>query len=311
MKILFVSGRLGAGKTTFIQTMARVTGLPLVVYENEYAGTGIDTQRLEQDAGLDVFESTGNCVCCSGKADFAQSVLTISSGLDPEYLVVEPTGVARLSSLLANVRRILYGNMAVLCPVVIVDALAFPRQRNDEIFLDQLRNAGMIVVSKAGRVLASELEEMRLELHRLAPQAELRACPWAELDATWFRRLLSQTVDGESLPDAAFPSDDDQAMDRATATGASFASPAHLAVFLDALVRGACGGIVRAKGCVPCGNDWVRFDVVDGVWEMIGDTPQVAALCVFIGQGIDENALSGFIPAASIHAHHAHHAHSH
>ncbi len=306
VKILFVSGQLGAGKTTFIQAMARVTGLPFVVYENEYAGTGIDAQRLEEDAGLDVFESAGNCVCCSGKADFAESVLTISSGLDPEYLVVEPTGVARLGSLLANVRRILYGDMTVLRPVVIVDAAAFSYQRNDEIFLDQVRNAGVVVVSKTGRVLPSELAEMEDELHRLAPQADIVARSWDDFDAAWFKGLLAQTVDGESLPEVSLPGEDERAMDRLTASGAVFPSPAHLAVCLEALVRGTRGEVLRAKGCVPCGDEWVRFDVVNGVWEMTGDVPQVASLCVVIGRGLDEDSLSPLFPRAKCHLHRAH-----
>ena len=63
MKILIVSGFLGAGKTTFIQAMTDITGRDFAVYENEYAGAGIDTKRLEENPELSVWESTENCVC--------------------------------------------------------------------------------------------------------------------------------------------------------------------------------------------------------------------------------------------------------
>ncbi len=91
MKILVVSGFLGAGKTTFIQELVRRTGRDFAIYENEYGQADIDARRLRQDSDLKVWESTENCICCSGKQDFATSVLTISNTIDPEYLIVEPT----------------------------------------------------------------------------------------------------------------------------------------------------------------------------------------------------------------------------
>ena len=121
MKILIVSGFLGAGKTTFIQAMTEITGRDFAVYENEYAGAGIDTKRLEENPELSVWESTENCVCCSGKADFAEAVLTISNSIDPEYLIVEPTGVAKLSNILENIRKIQYERITLLKPVSIID----------------------------------------------------------------------------------------------------------------------------------------------------------------------------------------------
>lgn len=105
MRVLVVSGFLGAGKTTFIQELARRTGRDFVVYENEYGQADIDAKVLSETDELSVWESTENCICCSGKQDFAASVLTIANTLDPEYLVVEPTGVARLSSVLETSTR--------------------------------------------------------------------------------------------------------------------------------------------------------------------------------------------------------------
>ena len=106
MRVLVISGFLGAGKTTFIQELVRRTGKDVVIYENEYGEADVDAQALRADVpDLKVWESVERCICCSGRQDFASSVLTISNTLDPDYLIVEPTGVARLSNVQGNVGR--------------------------------------------------------------------------------------------------------------------------------------------------------------------------------------------------------------
>ena len=96
MKILIVSGFLGAGKTTFIKALAKHTGKEFAILENEYGAAGIDKDRLETELAsgtVNIWEMTEGCICCSAKGDFALSVLSIANAVDPEYLVIEPTGV--------------------------------------------------------------------------------------------------------------------------------------------------------------------------------------------------------------------------
>ena len=95
-------------KTTFIKEMAAKTGRDFVIMENEYGEAGIDSALLKQEKNINVWELTEGCVCCTMKADFASSVLTIANTLDPEYLIVEPTGVGMLSSIIQNIRQISY-----------------------------------------------------------------------------------------------------------------------------------------------------------------------------------------------------------
>lgn len=93
MKILIVSGFLGAGKTTFIKRLSQNIGKKFVILENEYGAAGIDGLRLgksQQELRENIWEMTEKCICCSGKKDFASSVLTIANAVDPEYLIVEP-----------------------------------------------------------------------------------------------------------------------------------------------------------------------------------------------------------------------------
>lgn len=125
MKVLIVSGFLGAGKTTFIREMSRKTSLDFVVMENEYGEVGIDADLLDNDRQMDIWELTEGCICCSMKSDFASSVLTIANTLDPEYLIVEPTGVGVLSNVIRNLQQIQYQRITLLSPVTILDARNF------------------------------------------------------------------------------------------------------------------------------------------------------------------------------------------
>ena len=89
MKILIVSGFLGAGKTTFIKALAKHTKKDFAILENEYGAAGIDADRLRAEEGqspVNIWEMTEGCICCSAKGDFSLSVLSIANTIDPEYL---------------------------------------------------------------------------------------------------------------------------------------------------------------------------------------------------------------------------------
>lgn len=119
MKILIVSGFLGAGKTTFIKRLARNVDQRFAILENEYGAAGIDGVRLGQNrqgTQKNVWEMTEQCICCIGKKDFAASVLTIANVVDPEYLIVEPTGVGSLARIIENLRQIEYERIQLLSP---------------------------------------------------------------------------------------------------------------------------------------------------------------------------------------------------
>ena len=149
MKILIVSGFLGAGKTTFIKEMAKKTKRDFVIMENEYGDVDIDSNVLK-DEGMNIWELTEGCVCCTMKKDFASSILTIANSLDPEYLIVEPTGVAKLSNIIKNIKQIEYDRITLLKPITIIDGNAFDSfiSSYDDIYIDQLINTSKIIISK-------------------------------------------------------------------------------------------------------------------------------------------------------------------
>jgi len=287
--------------------MTQKTGRDFAVYENEYGRADIDAKLLESSAALSVWESTENCVCCSGKADFASAVLTISGTLDPEYLIVEPTGVAKLSNILENVRRIQYGRISLLQPVTLVDATCFLRQKREypDIYLDQLRTAPLIVCSKTERADPAELARLEQEIHSENPSAEILFTPYADQPPEWWQQLLNRPLNPDE-PVCTPPAEFDQScFESMTLEQPAMPSPTHLIAFLDALAAGVFGKIPRAKGLLPCGGEWLRFDLVDRVWAITGTDPVETAQCVFIGTdlyrpGLRELLIPGWKPASCV-----------
>ena len=172
MKILIVSGFLGAGKTTFIKRLARNVDQRFAILENEYGAAGIDGARLGQNrqgTQKNVWEMTEQCICCIGKKDFAASVLTIANVVDPEYLIVEPTGVGSLARIIENLRQIEYERIQLLSPVTIVDVYSYRRYMAEypELYQDQIRSADTIIVSKTEACQAEEKQRIALpDRHR-------------------------------------------------------------------------------------------------------------------------------------------------
>ncbi len=301
MKILVVSGFLGAGKTTFIQELVRRTGRDFAIYENEYGQADIDARRLRQDSDLKVWESTENCICCSGKQDFATSVLTISNTIDPEYLIVEPTGVAKLQSILDNVNQVAWDRISLLAPVTVVDAVSWQNQRTDfpEIFDNQLSAATSVVVSKLAPGSEDAAEPIKQLAVEMNPQAEIIAeSSYADIPDEWWNGLLTRALDGSVIKDPASEKDEGPDLETMALTHAELPSPTHLIWLLDAASAGVFGKLARAKGTLPCGNQWVKFDLVERAWAITGDEPQEESRCVFIGRDLLRQGLRAvFVPA--------------
>ena len=301
MKILVVSGFLGAGKTTFIQELVRRTGRDFAIYENEYGQADIDARRLRQDSDLKVWESTENCSCCSGKQDFATSVLTISNTIDPEYLIVEPTGVAKLQSILDNVNQVAWERISLLAPVTVVDAVSWQNQRTDfpEIFDNQLSAAASVVISKLAPGSEDAAEPIKQLAAEMNPQAEVIAeSSYADIPDEWWNGLLTRALDGSVLRDSASEKDEGPDLETMALTHAELPSPTHLIWLLDAASAGVFGKLARAKGTLPCGNQWVKFDLVERAWAITGDESQEESRCVFIGRDLLRHGLrETFVPA--------------
>ena len=199
MQILLISGFLGAGKTTFIKELIKRTDKRPVILENEYGANNLDSlelQKAAEDSGkkeeLKVLEFMEGCVCCTMKDSFVNSVLAIFSSLSPEYLIIEPTGVGRLSSIIENLKPILGRVNYLLEPVVVLSPSNFRSNMKEwpELYADQIANAGKVVFSKCENTDDEELKAVTEEILKINPKAKVTDRHYSKMDEDWWRDIL-------------------------------------------------------------------------------------------------------------------------
>ena len=303
MKVLVVSGFLGAGKTTFIRTLLKRTGIYAAVLENEYGETDLDGRAIRKDSPLQVLEFMEGCVCCTKKDSFANSVIAISAGLDPDWLIVEPSGVGKLGAILDNIRRVSYEKIVPAGSILVIAPRSFQTVLNEfpEIFEDQMRHADTIVLSKTETEEQTVVEDVVRRIRAYNREAPVLTTHYASQDDDWWQQLLHMAdaadaadLSSRSAGKAVQPDEEDAAspLDQITFRTARVRNPGDLTVFLEDILHGLFGDIVRAKGVLYMGEEPVRFDVADGLYAVTGEEEaNVKTQCVFIGQGMREDAL--------------------
>lgn len=286
MKVLIVSGFLGAGKTTFIKELIRKTGTQPVILENEYGENDLDSRELSQDQDLKILEFMEGCVCCTMKGKFVNSILTISAGLDPEYLIIEPTGIGKLGNILASIRKISYEHIELLTPVVIVSPASVREYalKWGSVFRNQIENAGLVVFSKVENEDADIVAEAVGFIHEINPGVPVQSEHYSGKDEEWWKDLLQMKAE-EMLPVTSCSQQTE--FEQLTIRNVSLPGPGKLVALLEGILLGFYGGIVRAKGTVYTGAEVLRFDVADGMYAVKAEESSgVPSQCVFIGVDI-------------------------
>ena len=297
MKMLIISGFLGAGKTTFIKELIRRTDKRLVVLENEYGSADVDQQLIKTEDPADVWDLTEGCICCTKSADLNASVMTIESTLEPEYLVIEPSGVGALSNVIRNLRKIEYERITLLRPLTILDAEHFLQDCRafPDICEDQIKAAGTVLISKPEFPDAKLFAQVEKAVRELNPEVEVLPQHYTRMPQGWWDALLTTAYDGGSLKEV-----DESGLDleTCTITNCRAESPASLLWLLERAVRNCFGEILRAKGVLPAGKDWVSFDIVNGRISITGIGEELdfeKAESVWIGRAIDRLPLRNLL----------------
>lgn len=297
MKILIVSGFLGAGKTTLIKEIANKTKRDFVILENEYGDVDIDSNMLK-DEGMNIWELTEGCVCCSMKQDFATSILTIANTLDPEYLIVEPTGVAKLGNIIKNIKQIEYERIILLKPITIIDGNAFDSfiSSYDNIYIDQLTNTSKIIISKTESKDKEENEELIKKIENLLiknnvsiSEIEILKEHYTKKNKDWWEKILKSFLDEKySVKESEQP---EEMPDSVSMKGCELENENLFIILLEDAIRGKFGDIVRAKGFIKCGKSYLRFDIAGERYAITGANENNKLEMVFIGKNINRKLL--------------------
>lgn len=185
-KIDIVSGFLGAGKTTLIRKLLAeaLGGTKVVLIENEFGEIGIDGGFLKE-AGIEIKEMNSGCICCSLVGDFGASLKEVMKTYAPERILIEPSGVGKLSDVMKAVQDVIdTKEVALNSAVAVVDASKCKMYIKNfgEFFINQIAHAGTIVLSRTGNISEDKLNKCMELLREHNQQATIITTPWEELD---------------------------------------------------------------------------------------------------------------------------------
>lgn len=322
-KIDIISGFLGAGKTTLIKKLLKeaMAGTRVVLIENEFGEIGVDGGFL-QEAGIQIKEMNSGCICCSLVGDFGASLKEVLATYQPERILIEPSGVGKLSDVMKAVREVSAGEEIELnSAVTVVDASKCRMYIKNfgEFFINQIENARVVILSRTGSISQDKLNKCVEMIREHNAQAAIITTPWDELDG----KDILKTIEGaDSLADELLKEvkrehehhhehpghecscghdhgheGNHHADEVFTSWGMetpAIYSERELASILEKLEQEEKYGLVlRAKGMVSAGEGtWLYFDYVPGEGSVRKGAPCVTGRLCVIGSALKEENLT-------------------
>ena len=197
-KIDIISGFLGAGKTTIIKKMIKdaLAGTRVVLIENEFGEIGIDGGFLKE-AGIEIREMNSGCICCSLVGDFGTSLREVMKQYAPERILIEPSGVGKLSEVMQAIQDAAEGSDMVLnSAAAVVDASKCKLYIKNfgEFFVNQVEYAGTIILTRTDKASDARIAECVELLRQHNPKATIITTPIAELDG----KQILEAIEGKS-----------------------------------------------------------------------------------------------------------------
>ena len=183
-KIDIYSGFLGAGKTTLIKKMIQESykGQKLVLIENEFGEIGIDSGFL-QDAGINITEMNSGCICCSLVGDFGKALTQVIEEFHPDRIVIEPSGVGKLSDVIGAVKKVTTDEVTLGYTVAVVDAgkVKVYMKNFGEFYNNQVETASTIILSRTDAIPQAKLDTAVAMLREHNEKATIVTTPWGQL----------------------------------------------------------------------------------------------------------------------------------
>ena len=202
-KIDIFSGFLGAGKTTLIKKLIAeaYSGEKLVLIENEFGEINIDGGFLKE-SGIEISEMSAGCICCSLVGDFNKALKEVVAQFHPDRILIEPSGVGKLSDVIVAVERTVDecpGELKLNSYVTVADAskVKVYMKNFGEFYNNQIESAGTIILSRTQKLTQEKLEAAVALLREKNPNAAILTTPWDELDG----KTILSAIEKVSLAD--------------------------------------------------------------------------------------------------------------
>ena len=196
-KVDVISGFLGAGKTTLIQKLIKdvFAGKKVVLVENEFGEIGIDGGFL-QEAGITINEINGGCVCCTLQGDFHDALEKVENTYHPDHIIIEPSGVGKLSDILSIVKSVEGLELNSYSAVVDAKRCKIYHKNFKEFFDDQISTACCVILSRTQMVNEEKLNEDISIIRELNPDVRIITTPWDDLNGESIYEAMTGSSNG-------------------------------------------------------------------------------------------------------------------
>lgn len=295
VKVHVISGFLGAGKTTFIKKILKIfKDEKVVILENEFGEEAIDGDIIKEE-GFDVVELEQGCICCSLKVNFIEGILNIVEKINPDHIIVEPTGLGLLSEIIniMNVEKVKEKcNLTSL--ITIVDSVNYLEQLDGfgDFFQDQIRYASTLILSKTTEVNTDIIDETLNSLRKLNSNAYIITEDWNNFSNETLKALLDgelnwdieniQLEENNKLP---------HNINSVAVDVKGNVSKNTLEDILKKLSTGKFGEVIRGKGFIKNEESILQFDYVNGQYIVnISNIQDIEKVC-FIGKNLKKSEI--------------------
>ena len=329
-KIDIISGFLGAGKTTFIKKMIdeAFKGEQIVLIENEFGEVGIDGGFLK-DSGIEITEMNSGCICCSLVGDFGKNLNEVITKYHPDRILIEPSGVGKLSDVMKSVIDIeKEQDVKLNALVTVVNALKASKQMKafGEFFNNQIEYATTVILSRSQNATPEQLEFCVNQIQKLNPNAAIITTDWASIPGEQILKVMEgqDNLEMKVLAEARHAHDEEDdheehehhhehdenctcgchnhdhehhhhhhADDVFTSWGKETPHKFEKSK-IEEILKGfvESDNILRSKGMVESvDGSWIYFDMVPGEYEIREGEPDYTGRIVVIGTEIHEHEL--------------------
>lgn len=324
-KVDIFSGFLGAGKTTLIKKLISdgYDNQKVVLIENEFGEVGIDGGFL-REAGVEITEMNSGCICCSLVGDFGEALNKVLDEFSPERIIIEPSGVGKLSDVIKAVKNTGNGELQINGLVAVVDAnkCRMYMKNFGEFFNNQIENASAVILSRTEGMSEEKLRKTTELIREHNKDAVIVTTPWDKLSG---RQILSAVEKENTLKEEINRIEhehhhhhehheecgcghhhehhhshehhhhhdaDEVFVSWGCETAAKFEKEKIENIFKLFSKGTEYGMVLRAKGIVE-GKDgnWIHFDYVPGETDIRTGSAEVTGRICVIGSGIDKERI--------------------
>ncbi|SCW57457.1 GTPase, G3E family [Ruminococcaceae bacterium YRB3002] len=199
-KVDVFSGFLGAGKTTLIKKLIAdgYNNQKIVLIENEFGDIGIDGGFLKE-AGIEITEMNSGCICCSLVGDFGTALKQVIDQYHPDRILIEPSGVGKLSDVVAAIERV--EGCEVCGTVTVIDASKCKVYLRNfaEFYENQIKYAGTIILSRTGNIAQEKLDKAVELIRGVNDHSQIITTPWEQLSGVQIIQAIESPVSAEDM----------------------------------------------------------------------------------------------------------------